>query len=143
MYDIGNIARMCALAVVRLRRGYLEVLLAPVLTDASRGDCASCAEVGRDLASLGLAALDQCHWEGSVAVLEPVCALLDRLGVVWGVYDPDGARTFGERIFAECPEEVAPEIYETLRSTLLRAPSTELHVAALDAAWLSRPTSTP
>jgi hypothetical protein len=55
------------------------------------------------------------------------------------------ARTFGERLFAECPEEIAPDIYQALRSALTRIPSTDMHVAVLDAetrsevlsSWLS------
>lgn len=120
---------MHALAVVRLRGDLLEVLTGPG------------PELSRELADSGLHRRTDGVWEGSPALLEPVCSLLDRLGAVWGVYDPDAARTFGERLFAECPEELAPELYEALRGALAQSPATELHVAVLDAAWLSRGSS--
>lgn len=121
---------MFALAVVRLRGESLEVL-------TGQGD-----EFAHELVSTGLRRRSDGCWEGPARLLEPVCSLLDGLGVAWGLYDPGSARTFGERLFAECPDELAPDLYQALRSTLVQDPSAELHVAVLDAAWLSRGTST-
>lgn len=117
--------------MVRLRDDGIEVLLGIGALLGVDG------EISCDLASLGLAGSGDGVWTGSASLLEPVCSLLDRRGVVWGVYDPDGARTFGERLFAECPTEIAGDIYEALRTTLSRSSSTEMHLAALDSAWRS------
>jgi len=87
-----------------------------------------------ELESVGLSRRGDGCWTGSPEVLEPVCSLLDRCGVLWGVYDQDAPRTFAERLFAECPDALAGRLYESVRA-VLAAGSADLHIAALDAAW--------
>lgn len=94
-----------------------------------------CASLGPDLSGCGLVSDGDGSWIGPPGALEPVCTLLDRLGFHWGVYDPGGARTFAERLFAECPGELASGIYEALRPVLASTPGTDVVLAALDMAW--------
>jgi hypothetical protein len=124
---------MQVFAVIRLRGSRLEVLVG--VPASVPGVPASDLEgLTTGFARLGLEEGARGSWSGPLELLEPVCSLLDRLGFVWGVYDPDDARTFGERLFAECPPEIAPRVYQALRSTFEES-SAELHLAVLDAAW--------
>ena len=126
---------MQVFAVIRLYGPRLEVLVSASGTTVEGAAANGLGELTAGFAEIGLDGGAQGSWSGPLEVLEPVCSLLDRLGIVWGVYDPDGARTFGERLFAECPPEIAPRVYRTLRSTFEGSPATELHLAVLDAAW--------
>lgn len=124
---------MQVFAVIRLCGPRLEVLVG-VPTAVPGVPVSGLTGLAAGLADLGLEEGGRGSWGGPLELLEPVCSLLDRLGCVWGVYDPDGARTFGERLFAECPPELAPRVYRSLRSTFEES-SAELHLAVLDAAW--------
>jgi hypothetical protein len=124
---------MQVFAVIRLCGPRLEVLVG-VPASVSGVPVSDLDGLAAGFAWLGLEEGARGSWSGPLELLEPVCSVLDRLGFVWGVYDPDGARTFGERLFAECPPEIAPRVYQALRSTFEES-SAELHLAVLDAAW--------
>lgn len=112
---------MSAVAVLRLVGPRLSVFL---------------SAPAEDLDACGLVPAGDGSWNGPRSALEPVCDVLDRQGFLWGVYDPSGARTFAERLFAECPSELAPVIYGALRPVLADASGDGIVLAALDAAWM-------
>ena len=118
-----------ALSVLRRVDDRIEVFLVPW-----PGDASAASTICEEFQTAGLFRRDEVCWTGPASLLEPACTLLDRLGVLWGVYDPDAPRTFAERLFAECPEGLGPRLYESVRSVLCDG-SADLHVALLDAAW--------
>jgi hypothetical protein len=115
------------MAVVRLLADRLEVVLYG--TDGVASDGAS-----PEFAAVGLREEAPGRWVGPVEEVEPVYSLLDRLGYTWGGYSSNAPRTFAERIFAECPDRLAPSIYASLRAVFDDA-GAEFELAVLEHAW--------
>lgn len=90
------------------------------------------AELTALLGSFDASAPEPGTWVLGPSALEPLCSVLDRLGVVWGLSTPSAPRTWAERLFAEVPPRHHRALLAALRLLLDSEPD---HRAVLDYAW--------